>query len=267
MEQDAIYPSVILDSDYNSFGEKSQLKVNFYQPLKIDNNRRYVKIMLMMLPFTIENITAARGNNTLRYSVNGGGAYSTITLGDGTYEFSNVSETIKYQLAKNGHVQANDVYPFRVNVDSATQRGWLIIDTNWVTYTQVIVDLSNNNTSTFYTLYGFDATQKTLDGSVATEMISNGYADIFDAYFKIKMNHIRSFDTGGGADSSIIHHDFLRGVAGTFMILTSDQDIMAYLPPGNIQDFTIEILDRNNAPLKFVSKGLNSNVFMKLNIY
>jgi len=56
---------------------------------------------------SVPNISAALGNNTLRYSTDGGSSYTTITLPNGTYQTSAIEEEVQKVLYANGDYTIN----------------------------------------------------------------------------------------------------------------------------------------------------------------
>ncbi len=272
MEQKPIYAGIVLNSDYHKVNNNiAELELDFKQPLEISKKGHYIKLMLAKIPLTFENIKASLTNTTLRYSINDGVGYSVITIPAGLYEFSQIWEEIAYQIQKNGHLEYdsfnNPIYPFRIGVNEATGKGQVVIDNTHSTYPNIIVDLSNNTTSLFYLLYGFTSGTVICDADVSDDFFSTNNADLYDSFFKIKMNHIESFTDAGFEKGNTLHQDFFTGVANDYMTISSREDICCKIDEGLIQNFKLSIVDRNDNHIVFNDTSVNSNTFFRFNIY
>lgn len=275
-----IVPNINFDSDINSIdSNRAHMTKIFQSPIMIEKSRegkRLLKLTYAKIPMTVYNISSALGNNKIRYSMNGGSSYTIITFQDGIYTLFTIDSTIKSELYKNTHTEIHAttgsiIYPFILQGNQAISKGYLIIDTNFSTYTNVIVDIKNNSLSTFYLLYGFTIAQTVLDGSSSTEIISTNNINIYDSQFRIECNIIKSYTNIANKDSykqsKIMYIGNLDSQPNLYKFLISTDDIFAELSIFDIYEISIRFTDRYGNLLNFSDDSVDSNILLSLSIY
>lgn len=276
-----VVPGIYLDSNYHAVeGNRARLRVSFPKPIRLAPEKRYyMRILRGSIPMTVNpNISA--NNNTIRYSVNGGGAWKTITFDTGVWDFQGLNDKIYATLVSNGDytvVSGNIEVAFALSVEKYTSFSYNNINPNYANKLLTIVDLTNNSTSLFYQLYGFTVGEAILDGSVKLEQKSSGYADIYDSQFVIGVDVCRSMTItstgdaiGQAVDSGdIIYLGYLNGVLGGKKFIDAIEDIYAIIRDMTvINEITVELRNRDNKTLlSFFETSTDSNVSFTLAIY
>jgi hypothetical protein len=236
-----IITNINFRSDRNGInGKKSHMIMYFKEPILLpkDGKRSQIALIHAKIPNTKYNITAALGNNTIRYSINDGADYHVITFLDGIYSVYDVDNYIQTELYKNGHYELDTItnlpiFPFSLEVNESSSKGYLNIHDTYSAHPDIIVDLGNNNTSTFYLLHGFTNAQKILDADVADQVISANNVDIFDSYIRIEMNIVESYEVleESKTDKEMVSRGNtlwqgnFQGVRGSFFLLTKQNGI------------------------------------------
>ena len=187
------------EEDAISSTDTSHLTKVFEPPLILntlpDNYYWGLSLVHASVPYSCYNISSV--NNTLRYSIDNGSNWNVITIAQGNYSFTNVSVSILSTLEANTHYTTIDgvkLYPFRLYANAATGKSFTNLDTtNWSG--GVLVDYSNNNTSTLYLTLGYTLAQMNID---TTATISTNMVDIFPHdSFQIHCNQITNDFIGG----------------------------------------------------------------------
>lgn len=121
-----------IDREPSGVSRPGDFLIKFVPPLKLDPDKRHsIAIDRVDMVYSWYNITRKFDNDTLKYSHDGGNTWTTITLVDGTYSYSDIDEYIAHSLIANGHQQADD----KVNKISVT-----FINTTY----RVLVELKPN---------------------------------------------------------------------------------------------------------------------------
>ena len=203
-----------------SGGKKSHLQLRCNEPISLRNTLNYeVCVSSLHIPYTVYNITAALGNNTLRYDLTGagGGSFVVVTIDDGVYSIQEFQANLQKQL-RTGAVAAyeigssspyNDKYPFWFHQDNATGKCWVDVwdVTNGTAYTKAnyMLDLSNGATSTLYSTLGFTGPSTSVGSTDCKTMEVKGGCDpeyqaanVMNLHndvptFRIDCNLVRSF--------------------------------------------------------------------------
>jgi hypothetical protein len=272
-----MYPitgSIMFDSNSDVVASNiADLSMKFPSPLKLpQDTKTYLKIVNCKIPLIVYNLSPSLSNNKIRYSINAGGAYTEIDFGSGIFEITDIFSYVQQELFNNSHYETLDsgqqIVPFSIQANTSTSKGAILINTNWSDTTQIIVDLTNNSTSTFYLLYGFLVGESILDGSVKTIQISTNNVNIYDSQFAIKCDIIESYK-GGFQDDEILYFGNLTGAKNGIMRIKSSDLIIQPIRPGitYINKINIQFVDRNDTLLVFgPDTSVDSNITMELQI-
>lgn len=117
-----------------------------YLPQEMDC---YIAVHTATIPYSFITISAAKKNNLIRISNDGGSTWDNLILPDGGYYsalyFQTALETAMDSLGYSKTVGGVKVYPIRLSVNLALQRIVLILDSaNLGTGTQIAIDLNQN---------------------------------------------------------------------------------------------------------------------------
>jgi len=117
--------SPLLNDGVNSF--------TYTLSTEVDNSDKslYCAVNMISLPYVIWNIHSDYGNNTLRYSYNGGLNWVIVTLANGMYSTQKLNAVIQATMQANGHW------------DAATSSYYISINVSDIS-TRVMVTLSNS---------------------------------------------------------------------------------------------------------------------------
>ena len=153
----------------------NNLKYRFVEPIRLDKDKRYeLALINASIPYSLDNISHTLENNTFRFSINNN-PYQTITIPAGNYSLTNIcNEVIPALLKKNDAfivVEETDIFPFTVFINNAIGRVYISVDNT--NFTNVEVDFSNNNTSTFHKLIGFE------NELITADKLAENRVDIF----------------------------------------------------------------------------------------
>ncbi len=274
-----------INSDQNSIDSNiADLKVNFEPELVLSDKKHYIRLIDSQIPITIDNISDSflygkNANNTLRYSLDNGSSWDTITIPNGRYDgIENIDNAIREGLIDNGDTVEDPIteeytFPFGLTANVSSSKSVIYIndDTSlYPNYAQVIIELDNDGKSELYEVLGFDDTQLELKGSVATKFTSNDNIDIVDSYFKIYMDCVMS--NIAGENEHILITGALTGPANTYYFLPNRdiKDVMAFIAPSHerrIQEVRLRLLDRNDNLLQFSDTSIDNFTRFKFYIY
>ena len=280
-----LLPGIIIDSDYNQTETKSKadlvldLQQNAFK-LPKETGPHFIKLMNAKLTNTKYNISAALGNNGIRYTLDntaGPVAWKYITFPDGIYTTSSIFSTINSALINNSDtetdVNGQTIYPFSITPNTATSKGYVIINTNFSGFATFEVSLAYRAgpedsvlASTFYLLYGYTAAEKETK-LAASPNISTNNINIYDSQFYITCNLIQSYTAAGQKSGKILYAGNFQGVANSYYFLTSQEDIIGYIKQDYVDRIEIKIVDRNGDLINFGDNSTDSNITFSFNIY
>jgi len=284
-----------LDSTSNrDVKDNSRAHLRFSLPaaVRLTDRAHYVSITHMKMPLTIYNISAAKGNNLISYTVDNGTTWNDITFGDGVYSLEDISSTIRYTLGKNAHFNTDAVtgaihYPFTFAANGATSHAYVTIDKTYKytdekkaehDYKETTLDLTGcslvlgaevRGTSTFYLTLGFIAANTILDGNVAVEFIGTNNVDLADNQYSIECNLVSRYYRGS-LSPKIITSTF-EGLANGYYFLPNAtiRDVTAEFRSGlrQIDEVDIKIVDRYGNLVNFGDNSTDSDVYINLCVY
>jgi hypothetical protein len=212
-------------------------------PLKLDGEWE-VALNKYVLWYTTYNISAALGNNTIKYSTNGGSTWKTITLPNGNYQVSDINAQIQYSITANGDTAANIVLN-AINYLYSTQ---------FVLLNSYQVDLTVGG---LHSILGFNA--EIITSTKTSEQqanISGGFTNFLITVSGL-INQSNSYN--GTSTSSVLYSDTWAVYPGSQQLYTIPQ--MAFVPvtTKQIDNLTIKITDQNGNILDFGQAGNYSN--------
>lgn len=271
---------IIVTSDSSGIGgNPADLIARYTPPLKLSEGKIHViELISCKIPLTVYNITPTIANNTFRYSTDSASTWETVTIGGtggGVFSLDTIYNEIKAALITNGDYQVSAggaiEYPFTIGGNSARSKGFVQFLSTYTTtaYTDLQVDLTNNGSSTFYSLYGFVATNALFSATSATEFLSDKNVDIMDGEYRIRLPGF----IHGALDSrfdDILLVDTLQGDANGYYFPTLNHDkICGIIRDGiiNIYEFKIRLEDRNGNLLVFSDDSIEKNTYFQFVIY
>lgn len=261
--------NIVLDSNYHKVGNnRSHLLFKLQDPLQIPiDGQFFLKIVSGKIPMTVYNITSSLGNNKIHYSVDDNKTEKEIVFPNGIYSMTSIHQYIKYALVKNGDYQLDPItgeiiYPFSLTPDIAQSKSYLIINTNFTGYADVIISLSSiDETGLFYLLCGYTLASHSLDGDVSQELISTNNINIYDSQYIMECNQVLSYSSSGRKDARILYFGNFKGDLNAYEFLEEEDDIIAKLPNGIVIDnLEIKFLDRNGNLINFSDNSTDSNI-------
>ena len=116
-ERSLIFSSTIATSK-NSQNTPDNFTVQFGKRLELPPYKTYkVALQKLQSTYSWHNIEASRGNNQVRYSMDAGTTWKTITFNNGTYSYSDMNEYIHTVMKINGdYTTVSSVDVFAVNL-------------------------------------------------------------------------------------------------------------------------------------------------------
>ena len=147
---------LVFSTESNDYEDGNNMTLNINPSINTQGKSYEIGATKIDVPYCCFNISNALGNTTMRYSINDGVDYSTITLAEGAYTLVNITESIKSHLTANGHSTPLDgitYYPFALYGNYALAKFFVVL--NSVQYSDVKVDFSNNGSSLLYKVLGF----------------------------------------------------------------------------------------------------------------
>ena len=139
--------NVIVLSSYevkNEHGNKPENFITrFNRPIILDENKKHEVALnrIINMSFTWFNVNPKYGNQSIKYSSDGGSTYKDITFPEGVWNYTKFNEHIK-NITKTG-----DKYPITLEFDNTTSRVTITLADNYR------LDLTKSN---FNELIGYD---------------------------------------------------------------------------------------------------------------
>ena len=121
--------------------------IKFTPALLLDNNQKHeIALDQISMTYSWHNVTTNYGNNTIKYSHDGGSTWTTVTFPNGMYSYQDLNDYIHQIMKRNGHVKGDQ---YDINI--------IFILTTY----KVIIELSNKyqidfRNTKFGELLGFD---------------------------------------------------------------------------------------------------------------
>jgi len=246
-----------LDSTYDTVGSGTgwtSMHKELAAPIILDPREEYKISLRTSIPFNVPTVTAAIGNNTMRFDL--GTGWRVITIQDGSYDVDAIGEAIHLELFKLGLYTATAgtydpkgfLYPinlyFNVNTQRTEMRNVPTATHDLAATNGFIIDLSNNGTSTLY---------KTLGWTLATAVLvgSNYYhgstdPDLFGTAlgaFHISTDLVdnQTSTTSGGSIDHIIYSSVWMTTPGRFQSVPREGETPIYLKLKKSQIFSIDV--------------------------
>ena len=276
------YPITINSNDDEARvnSQKTHMSYNFRNPIILDKkyNWRLVPTYIHY-PNTFDNISSTIGNNSLRYSINNGVDYFSITFPDGQYGNDSLSNAIYAGLIDNGQFYDKDgsgatgnfSYPFDLRFNNATNSSYFVVNTSvdagWDAAT-TIIDLTNNSTSTFYELIGF---------AVANAVLNTGakfyYSDNDPDYFGVSSTlyfQLSGIDISDQTNSPFKGTFFLGnwGIGGYLTVYDSQQLVSFHTTvfSNRINFMEVKIINEEGKLIELGGASKESNVLIRLTL-
>ena len=110
---------------------KTLFKTRFNPPIQLDKKKKYeIAFVNLETYYSFPNIDAT--NNYFRYSPDGGTSWFEIYIPEGSYDITDINDTIQQKMRQNGHYDpANEGYYIAISANSNTLKSVLIIDNNY----------------------------------------------------------------------------------------------------------------------------------------
>ena len=266
---------------------RAELKCRFGPNIRLDPNRRhYLKLVYGKIPLTKYNISAALGNNKIRYTLDNTAVpivWHEVTFYDGIYTDidstkASVNTALEGLLTRLGlntgytvdALTGAYVFPFSLAADSSASKGIIAINPSFANNTKITVDLSNNGTSNLYLLMGFTALEAVLDGSVSLLQSSTNNLDVYDGAFAIQCDIVTSYVAGAGFRDQLMAGTF-TGTANGYFFMPNEvrRDIIVPIRQGlvEIDEINMRIVDRNGRLIVFGDNSTDSDVSFELYLY
>ena len=103
---------IILNSEDRDSGTTHDFTIRFTPEIQLDRNERYVvAVDKFESSYSWHNLSSKYNNHQLKYSIDSGTNYTTITIPDGNYDYSNLNSLIKQAITSNGH--SSDLFNLR----------------------------------------------------------------------------------------------------------------------------------------------------------
>ena len=110
---------------------KTKFKTRFNPPIQLDKKKRYeIALVNLETYYSFPNIDST--NNYFRYSPDGGTTWFEIYIPEGSYDISDINNTIQQKMRQNGHYDAsNDEYYITISANSNTHKAILLLENNY----------------------------------------------------------------------------------------------------------------------------------------
>ncbi len=246
---------LVLNSDRRTTGKTHDFIIKYSPSINLDRTQKYeIALVDANVPNSWYNIAASNGNNTLRYH-NGDSVWKTITFSDGQYSVSAINSYIQSKIDGNGDTGTNVSIVGNTN----TLKVDITLSNNYV------IDLSNNGTSTFYSLLGFTSSTATLTTNQTTS--SPGDVDITNGINGFVL-HCDLVDYGksyiGNTTTSAIY-SFNYSVSAGYNEHIEPNNLL-WLPLNkniNISSVHVYITDQNNNVIDLNGEPMNISVYVR----
>ena len=165
-------PLIKLDSSATN-GKPENFTTTFSNFVLEENTDYEIALVALSMNYSYPNVSQANGNNTVEYSPNGGTNFYTVTIPDGNWSVSSLSDYIQSVMKGNGHYNVlNSADVFDITIQPNFNTG--LVD----------IVLTNNyhlrfTSSTFHNLLGFESvTLTTSSSSTKAVDITNGITSL-----------------------------------------------------------------------------------------
>lgn len=188
--------------------DPASLEYTFNPPIQLDGPYEMACVGGKIIN-SIPNVSSSLNNNTLRYSVDGGGTWHTVTLPEGSYQTTAIETEVRKAMDTNGDftvVGGENVYGIDFKASNYLLRFQVILKAN------VQLDLSIGE---LYKLLGFSS-PSILDGGVSGDTFTAPNIALFTTggeNYYIQTDIVR-YGMAVGSDSTNIA-GVIRGVEST----------------------------------------------------
>ena len=110
---------------------KTHFKTRFNPPIQLDKNKRYeVALVNLETYYSFPNVDAS--NNYFKYSPDGGITWFKIYITEGSYDITDINDTIQSNMRDNGHYGSdNDDYYITITANSNTLKCVLMLENDY----------------------------------------------------------------------------------------------------------------------------------------
>ena len=110
---------------------KTQFKTRFNPPIQLDKTKKYeIALVNLETYYSFPNIDAS--NNYFRYSPDGGATWFEIYIPEGSYDITDINDTLQQKMRQNGHYDSvNEEYYITISANSNTLKSVLILENNY----------------------------------------------------------------------------------------------------------------------------------------
>ena len=274
--------NIYLDSTIHSVDTKvrTHLKLDLQNdpfPIGISSDH-FIKLSASKIPTILKHLRADLKNNTIRYSINAGVDYFTVTFPDQVVSPESIHQGLTAFFESKGHyevdaVTSQHIYPFLILVNESAALGYTTT-TSYADYKNVRADLTNSGTSTFYQFYGFTAIEAVMDFTASKTFASTDNVDFGSYQFYILLNGINlinygekfpnqfsgSFTLGAGTNSTPNSYYFLPN--------SNFREIMCSMSPTKeIRYIDLKLVDNNGNLLIMNDTSEDSNIYFNFQIW
>ena len=134
---------------------KTKFKTRFSPPIQLEKDTQYeIALVNLETYYSFPNVDAS--NNYFRYSPDNGITWFEIYIDEGSYDITDINDTIQQKMRQNGHYDsANEKYYITISANSNTLKSFLILENNYHVDFRPLISISS--------LLGFDHNIYTLD--------------------------------------------------------------------------------------------------------
>ena len=110
---------------------KTRFKTRFNPPIGLDKEKKYeIALVNLETYYSFPNIDATK--NYFRYSPDDGASWFEIYLPEGSYDITDINDTIQQKMRQNNHYDsANEEYYITISANSNTLKSVLILENNY----------------------------------------------------------------------------------------------------------------------------------------
>jgi hypothetical protein len=111
--------------------DKTRFKTRFNPPIQLDKKKIYeIALVNLETYYSFPNIDST--NNYFRYSPDGGVSWFEIYLPEGSYDITDINDTIQQKMRQNGHYDTvNEEYYITISANTNTLKSVLTLSNNY----------------------------------------------------------------------------------------------------------------------------------------
>ena len=229
---------------------KTQFKTRFNPPIQLNKEKKYeIALVNLETYYSFPNIDAT--NNYFRYSPDSGATWTDIYIPEGSYDITDINDTIQQKMAQNGHYDSsNEHYYITISANSNTLKSVLILENNYQ------VDFSQN--TSISSVLGFNNTIYTLAFQESENVVN--ILSINSLFVDIDI--ISGRYVNGSTQNTI--YSFFPNVSPGFKIVETPVNLV-HLPVtlDIIYSLETKLTDQNGQPLNLRGENLTMRFHLK----